>query len=61
MPFSFTRQEVREHLEALGFKDVSEARLDLFFRDLRRLVKHDEAKTETSGKLNVLHQLFTAS
>jgi hypothetical protein len=40
----FTREEVRLHLKELGFENASEAQIDDFVRDLRRLIKHEEKR-----------------
>jgi len=50
MPFHFTRDEVRGHLEDLGFKNVQDDQLDGFLHDLRRLIKYDERHTKATFK-----------
>ncbi len=42
MNINFSSEDVREHLESLGYKNISEDQLKDFVRDLRRLIRYEE-------------------
>ena len=46
----FSRDEVRRHLIDLGYKNVTEEKLDLFVKDLSRLVKYEEKRAKKKDK-----------
>jgi hypothetical protein len=60
MVFPFTRDEVRGHLKDLGLKDVSEAKLDEFMHNLKRLVRYDEKqqRLRNEGKKAIKSKTF---
>ncbi len=42
MSLNFSHEDVRKHLESLGYTDVSKSQLRDFIRDLRRLIRYEE-------------------
>ena len=50
MSLPFSRDEVRGHLTDLGFQAVSEAQLDNFIVDLKRLIRYEEKKKNKALK-----------
>ena len=46
----FSRDEVRRHLIDLGYKNVTEEKLDLFVKDLSRLIKYEEKRAKKKDK-----------
>ena len=54
MDLTFTQEDVRLHLEELGYKNIPEEKLASFLKDLRRLIKHEEKKKRIDDKLSQL-------
>ena len=46
----FSRDEVRLHLVDLGYKNITEEKLDIFVKDLTRLVKYEERQAKLKKK-----------
>lgn len=42
MSLDFSPEDVQQHLENLGYTNVSEDQLKDFVRDLRRLIRYEE-------------------
>ena len=42
MNLDFSSEDVRQHLENLGYNNISEEQLKDFARDLRRLIRYEE-------------------
>jgi len=56
-PTTFSKDDVRQHLTELGYKNIPDEKLDSFLKDLRRLIKHEEKKKRIDQKLSLLeHQ-----
>lgn len=53
---TFSKDDVRQHLTELGYKDIPDEKLDSFLKDLRRLIKHEEKKKRIDQKLTRLEQ-----
>jgi len=44
MPLKFTKDQIRRYLREMGYNDLTDEHLDLFIRDLKKLIKHEEKK-----------------
>jgi len=54
MDVTFTKEDVRQHLEELGYKNIPDEKLKKFLKDLRRLIKHEDKKRRIDEKLKQL-------
>jgi len=50
MSIPFSLDEVRKHLKDLGYKTITEEKLDFFIYDLTRLMKYDQKKSQRKSK-----------
>ena len=55
MPLTFSSEDVRNHLESLGYEDISERQLKDFVKDLRRLIQYEE-KQKRLDKLKTIEE-----
>jgi len=44
MPLKFTKDQIRRYLREMGYNDLSDEHLDLFIRDLKKLIRHEDKK-----------------
>lgn len=51
---SVSASDVRRHLRALGYPEVSDDQLKEFLRDLRRLIRHEEREERRKEQVGVL-------
>ena len=56
MTLNFSPDDVRSHLENLGYKDISEHQLKDFVKDLRRLIRYEE-KQKRIQKFKAIEKL----
>merc|ERR1712080_633183 len=49
-----TREDVQKHLLDLGYTNISEEKMDLFIKDLRKLIVYEERKKAVSGTLDLM-------
>ena len=54
MERKFTEEDIKRHLGELGYSNVSEERLKVFVKDLRRLMKYEEMKRRRAMELEDL-------
>jgi len=51
---NFTREDVQRHLLDLGYTNISEEKMDLFIKDLRKLIIYEEREKTVSGTLDMM-------
>jgi Asp-tRNA(Asn)/Glu-tRNA(Gln) amidotransferase C subunit len=59
MEFPITKEEVVKHLEELGYRNISDEKVDQFIQDLKRLIKYEEKKSRRKLKGKVAPYFFT--
>jgi len=57
---NFTREDVQRHLLDLGYTNISDEKMDLFIKDLRKLIIYEERKKTVSGTIDMIGQKCTA-
>ena len=55
MTLTFSSEDVRNHLESLGYKNISDRQLKDFVKDLKRLIRYEE-KQKRLEKLKTIEE-----